>query len=134
MWAASKKTAGKGEVILVIGGIRSGKSDFAVKLAQASRRKVIFIATAEPKDQDMRERIQAHRENRPQVWKTMEEPIALAEKLGELSAKEDFVLVDCLTLWVSNLIVRETDEDFTDALLATAKRHVQQECVRLINA
>ena len=89
--------------MLVLGGARSGKSDLARRLALESSRPVFFIATAAPGDEEMAERIARHREERPAGWTTVEEPIELLDAI--CSAPVDgFVVVDCLTLWVSNLI------------------------------
>ena len=93
---------------LVLGGVRAGKSSYAQKLALEGGR-VQFVATAEAGDQEMAERIQAHKNNRPADWDTLEEPLNLAAALGPLLNDYDTVLVDCLTLWVSNLLLRDED-------------------------
>ena len=87
----------------VTGGARSGKSSYAVSLAEAAGTRVALIATAEARDDEMHERIAAHRAERPATWRTVEEPIALAAALRGLAADE-FAIVDCLSLWVSNLL------------------------------
>ncbi len=89
-----------GTLVLVLGGARSGKSAFAVTLAREARR-VTFVATAEGGDQEMRRRIAAHRRSRPQSWKTVEAPVAVPRAVAE--ARADVVIVDCLSLWLSNL-------------------------------
>jgi adenosylcobinamide kinase/adenosylcobinamide-phosphate guanylyltransferase len=86
----------------VTGGARSGKSSYALRLAEAAGTRVVMIATAEARDGEMRERIAKHRAERPVAWRTVEEPIALAAALGGL-APDEFAIVDCLSLWVSNL-------------------------------
>jgi adenosyl cobinamide kinase/adenosyl cobinamide phosphate guanylyltransferase len=90
-------------MILLLGGARSGKSAAAVRLAAASGLAVTFIATAEPKDDEMAARIARHRANRPAGWVTLEAPLDLH---WALTIAEDghFLIVDCLTLWVSNLL------------------------------
>jgi len=95
---------------VLIGGVRSGKSDIAADMAERSRLPVVFIATAEPRDDEMTNRIERHREQRPSSWKTVEAPIDLAEAI---TAAPDaaLVVVDCLTLWVSNLMERFDDAD-----------------------
>ena len=90
---------------LILGGVRAGKSTYAQELAGGGGR-VLFVATAEPGDREMAARIQAHRESRPAEWDTLEEPLDLAERLARLSDRYDTVLLDCLTLWVSNLLLR----------------------------
>jgi adenosylcobinamide kinase/adenosylcobinamide-phosphate guanylyltransferase len=92
-------------VILVGGGARSGKSRFALRRAGELGHRWTFVATAEPLDDEMAERIRRHRAERSSAWTTIEEPRALPEAL-DATGPADVVLVDCLTLWVSNLLVR----------------------------
>ena len=89
--------------VLLLGGARSGKSALAARLALESKLPVTVIATATAGDEEMAGRIQRHRGSRPSAWKTVEEPIDL---LGAIraSAAGDFLVVDCLTLWVTNLM------------------------------
>jgi adenosylcobinamide kinase / adenosylcobinamide-phosphate guanylyltransferase len=89
---------------LVIGGARSGKSRFAQALAERSGNERVFIATAEALDDEMCDRIRRHREDRREAWRTREEPLDLARALGEEAAPGRVALVDCLTLWLSNLM------------------------------
>jgi adenosylcobinamide kinase/adenosylcobinamide-phosphate guanylyltransferase len=89
---------------LILGGARSGKSAYAEQTAVASGRKVIYIATASAGDAEMAARIACHREQRPAHWLTVEEPLALAEALLAHSRPDNLILVDCLTLWLSNLL------------------------------
>ena len=91
-------------VTLVLGGARSGKSAYAEKLAAYSGREVIYIATARASDGEMGERIAHHRRQRPAHWTTVEEPLQLADAIGRAAAPSRIVLIDCLTLWLSNLI------------------------------
>jgi adenosyl cobinamide kinase/adenosyl cobinamide phosphate guanylyltransferase len=89
--------------VLLLGGARSGKSALAVSLALDSKLPVTVIAAATAGDEEMADRIRRHRDTRPSAWKTIEEPIDL---LGAIraSAPGDFLVVDCLTLWVTNLM------------------------------
>lgn len=89
---------------LVFGGARSGKSAFAEQLAAGSGKEVVYIATARAGDGEMTRRIAQHRQQRPAVWTTVEEPLALADALLAWRAPQRLVLVDCLTLWLSNLM------------------------------
>ena len=89
---------------MVLGGVRAGKSSYAQQLASGGKR-VLFVATAEAGDQEMAARIQAHRESRPADWNTLEEPIDLVNALAPLLHRYDTVLLDCMTLWVSNLLL-----------------------------
>ena len=93
---------------LVLGGVRAGKSDYAQRLASGSGR-VLFVATAEAGDPEMTARITAHRNSRPAGWDTLEEPVDLAAALLPLIHRYDTMLLDCLTLWVSNLLLRGHD-------------------------
>ena len=93
--------------ILVLGGARSGKSRYAQDLLGASRRQPVVIATAEAGDAEMTARIAAHRAERPQGWITVECPLDLAACLMAQAAPDRVLLVDCLTLWLSNLFMAE---------------------------
>lgn len=94
---------------LVLGGARSGKSAFAERLVAESGLAKGYLATGRAWDGEMRNRIAAHRERRGADWTTIEEPLALAEALGRIAGPGRIVLVDCLTLWVTNLMVAERD-------------------------
>lgn len=89
---------------LVLGGARSGKSAHAEKLAAQSARDVVYIATARPDDGEMAARIAQHRGQRPRHWSTIEEPLYLADAITRHSRPDNLILVDCLTLWLSNLM------------------------------
>ncbi len=91
------------KLIFVTGGARSGKSTYAVKLAK-NFKKVAFIATCALPDREMRMRIKAHKLSRPKNWKVYEEGVSLAPLIKKIGAKCDVILVDCLGLWVSNLL------------------------------
>ena len=98
------------KVVLVGGGVRSGKSDFALAYAlEHAPRGVTFIATAQALDGEMEARIDAHRRSRPEGVRTIEEPVALVEALARAEGS-DAVVVDCLTLWVTNLLMAELDD------------------------
>ena len=90
---------------LLLGGARSGKSALGLQLAQASPAPVTFIATAEGRDEEMAARIRAHRAERPTAWSTVEEPVHLERALGGVT-RAATVVIDCLTLWVANLVER----------------------------
>jgi adenosylcobinamide kinase / adenosylcobinamide-phosphate guanylyltransferase len=96
---------------LVIGGARSGKSSYAQKLC-AERERVVVIATACAEDDpEMMERIRRHTVDRPAAWTTLEEPLELASAVRTAEPKDAIVLVDCVTLWLSNLLFRDRDLD-----------------------
>lgn len=90
---------------LILGGARSGKSRCAEQLAQVGGKTVIYVATAEAGDDEMQQRIDHHRQQRPDHWVTVEEPIALASTLAKYNQTEYCLLVDCLTLWLTNLLL-----------------------------
>ncbi len=93
----------KADLILVLGGARSGKSAYAQTLAIArARERVLFIATAEALDGEMRERIAVHRAERPPTWATLEAPRDLPYAIAKLESAPQLILLDCLTLWVTN--------------------------------
>ena len=95
---------------LVLGGARSGKSRYAEQQAVKSGKQVIYIATAEARDEEMQARIRRHCQDRPQQWKTVEEPIKLAESIEKHSVENSCLLVDCLTLWLSNILFDKQGE------------------------
>ncbi|HUB62836.1 MAG TPA: bifunctional adenosylcobinamide kinase/adenosylcobinamide-phosphate guanylyltransferase [Methylocella sp.] len=110
--------------LLVLGGARSGKSRYAQSLAEASGRHPILIATAEAGDSEMAERIARHAAARDARWALVEEPVALAGALRREARADRIVVADCLTLWLGNLLLQETD-------LAAATRELAQSVARL---
>ncbi len=126
MSATSNNNASPGTLIL--GGARSGKSRFAEELVINSGRKPVYIATAEAGtktgDAEMQARIEAHRSQRSESWLTVEEPLELVRVLNEHASPDRAVLVDCLTLWLSNLMFAERDIAAETTALA--------ECIRAL--
>jgi adenosylcobinamide kinase/adenosylcobinamide-phosphate guanylyltransferase len=113
-------------ITLVLGGARSGKSTYAQKQAEQAAAKTgrppLMIATAEPFDDEMRDRIDRHRDERGEAWRTLEAPLNLAAAVRDLKT-EDIVVVDCLTLWLSNQMLGDHDlpaaiDDLTEAFAA----------------
>lgn len=94
-------------VTLILGGARSGKSAFAEQQASREGHEVVYIATAELKDAEMQERVRHHRERRPAAWRTAEEPLHLARTLAAQARDKRCLIVDCLTLWLTNLILAD---------------------------
>lgn len=99
---------------LILGGARSGKSRHAENLAAASGLPVTVIATAEALDDEMKARISRHQEDRPAGWRTVETPVALAATLAREADEGRCVIVDCLTLWLSNLMAGAADPAVAD--------------------
>ncbi|MEP2102016.1 MAG: bifunctional adenosylcobinamide kinase/adenosylcobinamide-phosphate guanylyltransferase [Parasphingorhabdus sp.] len=108
------KSDRSGQITLILGGTRSGKSSFAQKMAEESGRQLIYIATAEAFDEEMTDRIARHQQDRGPVWQTVEEPLDLAAAITAHSSQQTTVLVDCLTIWLSNIML--ADQDITAAL------------------
>jgi adenosylcobinamide kinase / adenosylcobinamide-phosphate guanylyltransferase len=118
-------------LILILGGARSGKSSYAEKLAAELGNRVVYIATAEAKDEEMKARIQTHQSNRPASWYTLEAPYNVASALSGMADRPDALLLDCMTLLVSNILLSMESSSLTtieaavqaeiEALLATQK-------------
>lgn len=112
-------------VTLVLGGARSGKSTYAERVAAASGRPVLYLATATAGDADMAARIAAHRAQRPAGWRTVEEPRDLAGAIRGSARPGDLVLIDCLTLWASNALLAALGpgdpDDLTNAAAASVE-------------
>jgi adenosylcobinamide kinase/adenosylcobinamide-phosphate guanylyltransferase len=109
-------------VTLVLGGARSGKSRFAEKLASEIEGPRVYIATAEARDEEMAARIKRHRDDRGDTWITYEETLNIAELIQRISSDHPVMLVDCLTLWLSNLMEQDLDpEKMVDALVASSR-------------
>jgi adenosylcobinamide kinase / adenosylcobinamide-phosphate guanylyltransferase len=104
--------------LLVIGAARSGKSSFAQKLAETSGKQPVLIATAQPHDAEMAARIDRHKAERSAAWRVLEEPHALGAALQRAAAPAAVVVVDCLTLWLSNVLLAGGDCDAEGDLLA----------------
>lgn len=96
-------------LVVLLGGARSGKSALALRLAHDGGGAVTFVATGEARDDEMAARIARHRSERPAGWTTVEEPLELARVVGDAAAGETLV-VDCLSLWVANLLERDDPE------------------------
>jgi adenosylcobinamide kinase/adenosylcobinamide-phosphate guanylyltransferase len=94
---------------LILGGVRSGKSRLAERLARDGGGEVVYVATATPGDDEMRRRIDEHRSRRPEGWITVEEPIHLAQALAAHARAGRCLLVECLTLWITNLLCAPDD-------------------------
>ena len=105
---------------LLLGGARSGKSSLAVEIGRRYDGPVSFVATAPAIDSDMRQRIERHRAERPADWTTVEAPIELSDALRS-TGDDDLVIIDCLTLWVSNLMYAgRSDDQVRDAAASTS--------------
>ncbi len=104
-----------GDALFVTGGARSGKSAFAQQLAVATGRQVVFIATMEPLDDELRDRVARHRASRPEGWRTLEAPIDVVGALTG-TAEDACVVLDCVSLWVTNRLMPLGDPPRGDAI------------------
>ncbi len=118
--ALENVTAARVRSVLVLGGARSGKSAYAQSLAEAHASERLYVATAEPADEEMAARIARHRADRGKSWTTLEEPLKVPQALRSLARPGGVILVDCLTLWLSNLMLAGRDPEAAIARLADA--------------
>ncbi len=107
-------------LLFVLGGARSGKSRYALSRAEALPGALVFVATAQILDSEMDSRIARHREERGPRWRTIEEPIDLARVVRTEAGADRVLLIDCLTLWASNLMLAERDIDAATGALVAA--------------
>ena len=125
-----------GELTLLLGGARSGKSTLAEKLASQRSKRVLYVATAVPFDDEMELRIKNHREKRSLTWKTLESPTGICRAVQQELSTVDVVLLDCVTLLVNNLfIITSGDPDNpNDKLFSDAVEQEINEIVMMINS
>ncbi|MBU2535864.1 MAG: bifunctional adenosylcobinamide kinase/adenosylcobinamide-phosphate guanylyltransferase [Chloroflexota bacterium] len=95
------------KIVLIIGGARSGKSRYAVELARKKAEKVLFVATAEVGDEEMRQRIEEHKKARPATWRTLEVQIDVGKRIQQELGDAAVVIVDCIALLVNNVLSRQ---------------------------
>lgn len=119
--------------VLVLGGARSGKSSLALDLADRSGLAKVLVATAQAFDEEMRTRIGRHREERDSSWRTREEPLALPVAIAQETGGDRVVLVDCLTMWLSNLLMAEEDPEEHAATLIAAIRDAEGPVILVSN-
>ena len=107
-----------GKITFILGGARSGKSAHAIRLAEDLGRRVAFIATCQGLDNEMKRRIAGHKRQRPGGWKTFEEPLRPARILKNINAGFDVIIIDCITLLVSNLLLKGLKEKDIETRIA----------------
>jgi adenosylcobinamide kinase/adenosylcobinamide-phosphate guanylyltransferase len=133
-----------GKVVLILGGARSGKTRHAMQMAKelAGDGQVVYLATAEAGDEEMAARITRHRRDRPAGWRTVEAPREVTSAVEEVGTYTEVIIVDCITLWVSNLLLAMDDEAAPECedtilteveVLAKAARGVQASVVLVSN-
>ena len=109
-----------GQLTFILGGARSGKSSYAQRLAEERGGSVLFIATAQAGDEEMRARIARHQAERPDGWTTLEAPMDIAGALARHSGQAETVVLDCITLLVTNLLMAHGGDDGVDEAAAQA--------------
>lgn len=119
-------------LVLVLGGARSGKSAFAEELLEKLAKERIYVATAQARDREMAERIAVHQASRGAGWSTVEAPLNVADAVGDIPAKAG-VLLDCLTLWLSNQMEISADIDAETEYLLQGLRQCEQPVVMVSN-
>ena len=116
------------EIVLVLGGARSGKSSWALKYTENTYDTYMFLATAEVMDDEMADRVRLHKEDRGPQWKLREEPLAIADALKTGCGGVDAVLIDCMTIWLSNVLLQKGEEavpSYQNSLLEALARAAQ---------
>jgi adenosylcobinamide kinase/adenosylcobinamide-phosphate guanylyltransferase len=121
----------KGKLVLVLGGSRSGKSEFAEKIAAQMGERVIYIATAAVLDDEMAERVRLHRIRRPQLWETVEEEKNVLAVLQK-GRQGDVFILDCVTIWLTNLLLDKNNSS-PEVSLAKKKEYILEQAVKLAN-
>ncbi len=114
-------------IVFITGGARSGKSAYALAQAHKISGKKAFIATAQALDDEMKERIEAHKRHRANVWDTYEEPIRIAGLVQDLKHRYDVIIIDCLSIWLSNVMLAEMDvmKEIERLIEAIIQQHTQ---------
>lgn len=113
-----------GKLTFILGGARSGKSNYAEQFARESGKSVLFIATATVFDDEMRERVQNHRATRPHEWQTLEAPMNVSTALLTEKFKAEVVIVDCITLLVSNILLALSEDSSFEMAMQKVKDEI----------
>jgi len=117
------------KLILILGGARSGKSTFAQSLAKGLGERVLYVATGEPLDEEMRSRIEAHKRGRPSSWTTLEIPTEVGRRIAGQMGDAEVVIIDCLTLLISNLLPEGEDYNLQEQRV-TAEINELIDCIK----
>lgn len=125
--------ASSGKITFLLGGARSGKSSYAEKLVEDSGLQPVYLATGRAFDEEMESRISIHRHRRGSEWQTVEEPLDLVGMLEKYARHDRFVLVDCLTLWITNLMMAEQNIAAETKTLIAALRQLSGPVVFVSN-
>jgi adenosylcobinamide kinase/adenosylcobinamide-phosphate guanylyltransferase len=114
------------ENVLIVGGCRSGKSVHALRLAEQFAGRKIFMATCVPQDEEMEQRVFHHQKQRNPNWITLEVSLSLPQAIRENSSPDHVILVDCLTLWINNLIMENDDPETIDMSVEQLVRSLEK--------
>jgi len=120
-----------GEICLVLGGTKTGKNRYAEKRASDKEEKggkILYLATAEALDTEMKSRIEKHQSERPETWNTIEEPINIFQKIKENGNNYDLILLDCLTLWVTNKLAKAGENYNREEVIKT----IVNDCISFV--
>jgi len=128
-----RRISAMGKMVFVTGGARSGKSSFALSEALKIAGKKAFIATAEETDEEMKDRINRHRQDRGNGWKTFEEPVAIARLVKGIDGRYPVIVIDCLTLWLANLMMSGLDPEKETGRLVAALRALKKSRVFIVS-
>ena len=123
------------KLVLILGGVRSGKSRYAQQLAGDVGNRVLFLATAEAGDDEMKRRIARHKSSRPESWRTIEEQMDIAGVLRKNAARADAVIIDCVTVWLSNLMMHNeklSEKEMTAVIDRLIDTYAQGEATYII--
>ena len=123
----------KKKIVFITGGVRSGKSRFALEEALRVPGRKAFIATAEASDDEMRERIKRHKQDRGEGWETCEEPLMIADVLGKMEEQYGVIVIDCLTLWLANVMMSGLDGEKETVRLVAALKALKKSRVFLVS-
>jgi len=122
-----------GKIIFITGGVRSGKSKYAIKLAKNTTSEVIFLATGVARDEEMKKRIEEHKKSRPSRWRTIEETKNISSILLNIQHPCELVIIDCLTFFVSNLLLEGVNEETIQAIKPISTEFMKKAQKRLDN-
>ncbi len=115
-----------GKITFILGGARSGKSTYALDLAKKRAQKTVFIATCLALDKEMKQRIELHKKSRPADWQTFEEPYNISKVLKKIGDKFDCIIIDCLTLLVSNLMLSKDKNNSIETKITKIIAHLKK--------
>ena len=123
-----------GKIVFVVGGARSGKSKFAMELAKREGGDVVYIATAQVQDEEMKLRVKKHLQSRPKYWETVEEPLDLPRAIRNIKGKGKVVIIDCITLYISNILLKGYGEKKKPKEINRLNNRILKEAEKMVSA